>query len=638
MEKDISFIKSLVDNVSKRLKNNSSKQDLVKILGGKTSEPLHHGYSFAVNMYERIKVHAELSEDSYPEKIFRSRAPRMTEDENKYLKDNYKQVTLPVYLDMSNTVNRIFHDANYNLTYQVEESIGDEKTLQEYLETEIPELGSLENYVKTVVKHNKLTDANGYVAVKPKEIQVEVNDDGEIIRDDRILNEPIPVYYSCTQVIAEETDEYVLFLTNEKSEVEYGGKKNQMKGYVFEFYDTENIYIIRQVGKFIDFTFEILLYYNHGEGVLPCIKMKGVPMIVNGKIIWASPFMYAVDLLDLVALNSSYLTVIIAGCVYPYRVMYGDECEFEYTDHAGVKSMCMDGYVNDSAMESKLICPGCKGSGLKSRISPFGVMLIKTPSSVSQGDAPLNQAPMEFVSPSMSTPEFLMKKISSDEMRARNILHLNTSSSNVQGGDSQVNPGAETATGQVMDLKALYAFIKPISDQIFYIWEYLIDRIGFQRYGEKYQRPLLTYPNTFDFYTESDYMNNIAAAVKSGMPPFIVRTMLYNYLKSMFYNEKQTADVFDLIYNSDRIITMSTQDASLALSKGLVERWELILHESALTFVNELVQENENFFDQELEDQKTALIDKAKAKADEVKLLTQTSPQDNIEAILRATG
>jgi len=298
----------------------------------------------------------------------------------------------------------------------------------------------------------------------------------------------------------------------------------------------------------------------------------------------------------------------------------------------------MDGYVNDSAMESKLICPGCKGSGLKSRISPFGVMLIKTPSMVSQGDAPLNQAPMEFVSPSMSTPEFLMKKIASDEMRARNILHLNTSSSNVQGGDSQVNPGAETATGQVMDLKALYAFIKPISDQIFSIWEFLIDAIGFQRYGEKYQKPLLTYPNTFDFYTEADYMNNIATAVKSGMPPFVVRTILYNYLKSLFYNEKQTANVFDLIYNSDRIITMSQQDASLALSKGLVERWEMILHESALTFVSELVEGNADFFEQDFDAQKLALIEKAKAKADEITPLTQSNPQDNIQAILRATG
>lgn len=640
MEHDVKFIENLIGGISKRLKNNSVKQDIIKTLMGKSSEPLHANYNFAVNMYERIKVHAELSEDSYPEKIFRSRAPRMTDDENKYLKDNYKQVTLPVFLDMSNTVNRIFHDANYNLTYQQEDKIGNEKTLQEYLETGIPELGSLENYVKDVVKHNKLTDANGYVAVKPREIPVSINEDGEVVRDDRILNEPIPYYYSCSQVMAEETDEYVLFLTTQKSPVEYGGKKDQNMGYVFEFYDTENIYLIRQIGKFIDFKFEIILYYNHGWEKLPCVKMKGVPMIMNGKVVWASPFMYAVDLLDLVALNSSYLTVIIAGCVYPYRVMYGDECEFEHIDQAGMKNACMDGYVNDSALDTKLICPGCHGTGLKSRISPFGVMLIKTPNLVTQGDAPLNQTPMEFVSPSMSTPEFLMKKIASDEMRARNILHLNTSSSNVQGGDSQVNPGAETATGQVMDLKALYAFIKPISDQIFYIWEFLIDAIGFQRYGEKYKKPLLTYPNTFDFYTESDYMNNIATAVKTGMPTFVVRTILYNYLKSLFYNEKQTANVFDLIYNSDRIITMSSQDASLALSKGLVERWELILHESALTFVTELIEENENFFEQDFEAQKVALIEKAKAKADEIKPESQASgnAQDNIEAILRATG
>ena len=199
----------------------------------------------------------------------------------------------------------------------------------------------------------------------------------------------------------------------------------------------------------------------------------------NGEIIYVSPFNYAVDLLDLVAINSSYLQIVINNCVFPFRVMYGDICEFEYMDRNGERSICSNGMVYDSLRESQISCPSCNGSGLKSRVSPLGVMLLKPRTNTSEGDSGLSQSPMEYVEPTMNTPEFLMKKIDNDELKARNILHLHTS-------NSVVNQGEKLATDMMLDLKALYAFIKPISDQIFGIWEFVANQIGIQRYGENF--------------------------------------------------------------------------------------------------------------------------------------------------------
>ena len=580
-------------------------------------------YVYKVEMMERIKYHAELN--NFPEKLFIAKAPRQTAEELEYIRANYKQVTLPVYLDFQSTISRIFHDTNYSISYPHQESIEGEYSYQEYIEEGLPYYGSLEAFMKFMIPHLKLTDPNGIIAVKPYEINKFENDNGEILVDDSKLFEPTPFYFSCEQIVAEEEDEYYLVELKDKSPVNYYDKIQNI-GRVFEFYDKENIYRIYQVGKYTDNEFVIELYFNHGEGIVPCTKLKGIPSLVQSELVWISPFSYAVDLLDLVAVNSSYLQVVINNCVFPFRVMYGDICEFEYIDRMGERSVCSNGQVYDSSGQRYITCSACNGSGLKSRVSPLGVMLLKPKTNTSEGDSGLAQNPIQYVEPTMNTPEFLMKKIDNDELKARKILHLHTSTSSVTGNE-------KLATDMMLDLKALYAFIKPISDQIFSIWEFIAKRIGYQRYNELFNAPVFTYPISFDFNTEQDYTIQISEAIKAGLPPFILQTILWKYLQAIYYNEKTTSQVFNLIYNTDRLLPFTNDDILLKQSKGLVQKWEIILHDSALTFVDELKKEVEGFFDLSLDEQKQMLIDKAKKVVDNIEgkvISTQMNVVSNI--------
>lgn len=622
-----------IDFIAKKIKQivDTSKGESIKIAGIKTERKGSVNYStnylYKVELMERIKHHAELN--NFPEKIFLAKAPRQTQEEFYYIKENYKQVTLPVYLDFQSTISRIFHDTNYSITYAPQETIEGELSFQEYVETELPYYGSLESYIKFMIPHLKLTDANGIIAVKPYEINRFETEEGEIMVDDSTLFEPIPVYYSTAQIVAEEEDEFYLVECKEKSPVEYYNRIQNV-GRTFEFYDKENIYKIYQVGKLSDNEFVIELYFNHGEGVVPCTKLKGVPSLVHGELVWISPFSYAVDLLDLVAMNSSYLQIVINNCVFPFRVMYGDICEFEYVDRNGERSICSNGLVYDSATEKHITCSSCSGSGLRSRVSPLGVMLLKPKTNTSEGDSGLAQNPIQYVEPTMNTPEFLMKKIDSDETKARKILHLHTSSSNVTGGET-------LATDMMLDLKALYAFIKPISDQIFSIWEFVANRIGYQRYNDAFVPPVFTYPISFDFNTEKDYTAQISEAIKAGLPPFVMQTILWKYLQAVYYNEKTTSQIFNLIYNTDRLLPFTNDDIALKQSKGLVQKWEVILHDSSLTFVDELISENEDFFSMPFEEQKQMLIDKAKAIVNSIDNKTAIGTMNVVDSIMTAS-
>lgn len=564
-------------------------------------------YVEAVNNAEAIRVHAE--HGVFPENLFKHRSPNQTDDEFQYIKHNYKQVTLPVFIDYLSTVGRAFADNNWHISYNEDKQpfVTAGKTFQSYVEKELPVYNSLEFFVKSILPGIKAIDAMGVVVVKPQGLPTVETEEGQILIDSTELIEPTVFYYSSKNVVDFEDGKYFLIELDEKSVVDYGGKK-QTIGRMFEFYDENVIYLVEQFGKFIDQTFEVRIFFQHDLGVVPVKQLMGIPKIVEKKILHQSPFLFAVDNLDLVVLDSSNLQLSKNNSCYPFRVMVGDPCEFE--DKEG--NICSDGYIFSQDNTSKMTCPKCNGSGLKARMGPNGVLLLKPSSGVNQGDGALQQKPLEYISPPVDTLVFIDTCIDKNMDKAKKILHLATSNSNIKAGDNV------TATGQLVDLKALYAFVKNISDQTFSIYDFLLEAIGKMRYGSEFNKPRLIYPDSFDFKTYSDYIVEISEGIKSGLPPFVIHAILYRFLQTM-YNEKETTDVMKLIVETDRCLVMSTDDIDFKLVKNLVAPWEVILHDSAVTLIDELKAGNDKFFEQDFAIQKEQLIELAKNKEEELK-------------------
>jgi hypothetical protein len=111
---------------------------------------------------------------------------------------------------------------------------------------------------------------------------------------------------------------------------------------------------------------------------------------------------------------------------------------------------------------------------------------------------------------------------------------------------------------------------------------------------------------------ESDYMAQINEAIISKQPPFVIQSIIYKYLQTLFYPDVQGQKVFNLISQTDRLLTMTLDEINMKLAKGIVDKWEVVLHDSAINFVNALMMENENFFEQDFQVQMEQLIAKAK--------------------------
>jgi hypothetical protein len=536
------------------------------------------GYNYAAKMYDSILPHTR--PDIYPAHLLSVRAPNQTDAQAEYIRANYKPTTLSVFEDFKATISRAFADQNWSIRYSPElEPIFGEDTFQRYVNQEIERFGSLEAFVKTMLPTLKLIDPNGIIAIEPNDVDTYENEDGEEIISNELIN-PMPEYYSCKSIVGQKYGEYYIVITDDYSKVR-NGSKEEKSGIVLEIYDTMNIWKVYQIGKKSDYTFsEPELYYSHNLGYVPAQKLQGMPQLIGGEINFQSPFITAVPLLDQVILDESYLQISKATSAFPFMVALGEICEF--TDREGNK--CQDGQIFDPINGGYRTCSSCNGSGVKSRFSPTGMLLIKPKTALSEGDSALSGEYLKFVSPPMDTLNFLRIEIEQQMAKARRILHLPSSDETGTIGE------ASTATGSLNKLRALYAFIKPISDQLFNLYEFCLVTMGKMRYGENFGGVNLVYPTSFDISTPSDYLAVISEGVKAGVPPSITFSNVYNYIKAIHYTDEETSAVYDLILNADELLLMSSADIALRVANGTIEKYQDVIHHSAPQLIMELIR------------------------------------------------
>jgi hypothetical protein len=529
-------------------------------------------------MYDSILPHTR--PDIYPAHLLSVRAPNQTDAQAEYIRANYKPTTLSVFEDFKATISRAFADQNWSIRYSPElEPIFGEDTFQRYVNQEIERFGSLEAFVKTMLPTLKLIDPNGIIAIEPNDVDTYENEDGEEIISNELIN-PMPEYYSCKSIVGQKYGEYYMVITDDYSKVR-NGSKEEKSGIVLEIYDTMNIWKVYQIGKKSDYTFsEPELYYSHNLGYVPAQKLQGMPQLIGGEINFQSPFITAVPLLDQVILDESYLQISKATSAFPFMVALGEICEF--TDREGNK--CQDGQIFDPINGGYRTCSSCNGSGVKSRFSPTGMLLIKPKTALSDGDSALSGEYLKFVSPPMDTLNFLRTEIEQQMSKARRILHLPSSDESGTIGE------ASTATGSLNKLRALYAFIKPISDQLFNLYEFCLVTMGRMRYGENFGGVNLVYPTSFDISTPSDYLAVISEGVKAGVPPSITFSNVYNYIKAIHYTDEETSAVYDLILNADELLLMSSADIALRVANGTIEKYQDVIHHSAPQLIMELIR------------------------------------------------
>lgn len=570
-------------------------------------------YKLAVKYKNRILIHSDA--DYFPEQLYTDRAPNQTNDELEYVKRNHKAITYPVFDRYQTAVSRIWNDTNWSISSwgEVDKRFGEENGPQKYFEENYPLFGALEYYYKTIVTDLKSKDPNALIVHRPLEVPIKMNkdgsiefsEDGGIILDQSQTLEPVAFVYGCESVIAYRQGEYALVLTDDHSTVEVGNGRKERSGLVFEFYDENTIYSIRQTGKKSDYTFIASILWVHSLGYLPCSKLKGKPSFVKEEIVYKSYFMPACEPLDIALLDNAYLLISKYRHAFPQKWEYITPCDYASNEHG---STCDKGYIS-TGPDTKAKCPSCQGSGVQRSASPFHTIQMPVPDSFS--DKSMVAAPFAgFITPDIATPEFLDKQVDKNLARGLSILNLDKSNSSVKAGD--------TALGQQIDREEMFAFLLNYSDQVYSLFEFSLKTIQKMRYGTSAEEPKISKPKNFSIRTESDLTAEVAEAKKEGLPDVVIRQLIFEYINTRFSNSDRATRIVDLVFATDRIVTLSTLEISQKIAIGTIAKWEDILHTSIYMWIDDFIKNDPSFFESDFANQQQTIIKIAKTKEMEI--------------------
>ena len=553
------------------------------------------GYRKNVEMMHEAAIHAD---SIFPADLFERIAPNQSGEDFQYIESTYQCITGDVFDDFSNTVKRGL--INGAIEWPKRDS-AEKNPLKEYVKYKIPQFNSLYEFVKSMADR-KLVDANAVIGIHFK--PAAVNAEGEI--EGGIL--PYPTIFTCDRVVFVGDDGEFIVERYEKSIVSEGGTEYKAGKKYLGFAENEYFYA-SQYGVKGDYTFEYD-EYPHGLEFIPAMRLMGVPTIVADKLHFKSPFSNAVPKLNLAALDSANLLVIKRKVTYPTRAFVAQKCRNQKNS-----APCIDGIIkwSDGEKTHSETCGQCHGTGLVGVFGPNSELLISHDDDPNSKQIRASDA-MAYISPSVDTPKFLREEINNYIKAAKEVLHLKA---------QPRTAGGITATEKNIDLKSTEAFIKPISDQIWHLYAFMMDSIGILLLGrEEYEKvkPTIIPAKEFEIITAEDYIYQLAEAKKSGLPSFVISSIIYNMMMAMNFGDSEGMKIFELIQASDRFWTASPDQVALALSRNTAQRWEVVLHDSALPIVIEAIEthvetsEYPSFFDLPMGDQIERIQQLAKSK------------------------
>ncbi len=559
---------------------------------GKLPEPWV-GYAAAWHQRRELGVH--IINGDFPDHLFEKRAPNQTEEELEWLRGNFKQTTLCIYLDLENTVARASHPRNWSIEFDEDTA---SKDVQEYVTTGIKEWGSVHSFMQNAGLRIKLQDAMGIIAVLPSDVSVLQYEDGTQEQDMDAVMDPDIFYFKCEQLWGFEYDKWYLLRLNTNSWVD--SYKKQQTGVLCWMVDGENVWRIEQVGRPSDWKFDIRLEFRHGIGEAPCINLMGTPSVKEGRLIWESPYLAPKDLLDIALMNANYLEASMQTVTYPHTVMIGDPCDFVDTIHG---APCVGGWIDYTKddIQYHVPCAACKNTGQKGRLSRLGKLVINRNPDSTSSDQVTAQNALAFVSPATDTLEFTSSHITRYESKARAIIHL---------PPTEASTGKTTEEAEAHD-KARDAFVKTICDQQFLIHRCIISWMGKMRHGPDWDGFVLRPPTNYDLRTDADHLNEISQAKKNGLAPWRIELVENEYDAGKYGGDPVTLKMLAVISRADRIKNMTMQTVQAEAATGRVMPWEIRLNSDAVSLYQKLLEDSK-FAAKDEGEQVGALIEAAK--------------------------
>lgn len=567
-----------------------TKELAVKYLTGRVE---YHAKKESEKEYTDLKIHMD---GEYPETLLEDRRPNEPQHIKDFRKAIFSHISMPVVNKVVAALGKIRKSADFDVKFDTSKNskvIKKGEELNLYLTKNFPVFKSVDKWAFDVMLKQYLHDANGVIAVFPKEFS----------KEDTQYHKAFPFIFNSTDVINFVEEDWCLLKTHDQITVtlEDGRQINRDKYLLITTYSYE-VWVQNQSND----GWGMIEEFRHDMKELPVWKMGGLSKATKqGSFIWRSRIYPMVPRLNEAVREYSDLQ----ASVVQHLFLESWEIESQRC------SVCNGiGKVPKDGGGGMVKCPNkaCKSGTLIP--SPYETTIYRLPRA---GEQPLPSPPKGYIDRNPEIIKIQDERIDKHEFKALSAINMEFLA------QSPMNTSGES---KKMDREETTSFVHGIAEDVIGNMDKVCYYINLWRNGKVIksreellaQLPVIPVPEKYDLFTSSVLLEEINAARTAKLSPVVMAALEAEYASKKFIHDEQAKNECILIINLDPLPGLSIDEkASELFNKGITET-DFVISCNIKSFVGAAIVEDENFPMLDITKQRQALTKLAQAKTQEI--------------------
>lgn len=573
----------------------------------------HVYHKDTVEIAEKMAVHAD---GLLPKKLLEERRPNEPLEVKEYRCKIFVPKTKPTFSKIFSSLQKIRRSSDWSIRYDGEfPKIAEGETLEEYFDYYYPGFTSLTNWVFTLMLRKYLIDPNAVVYVAPITTDVQPNE----------YLKPIAQVFDSKNVIDFVEGDYAVLL-NPVGAIYYANGEPQ-KGRSYLICTTEQILRYDQVNGRMQYG--LTVNYQHGLGVLPAFKLKGMLVEQNGaQFLYESRIGGVIPELDEAVREYSDLQAAKVLHIYPER---WEITQSECTNCKGTGIRPNPLYTGPGCgCPETTTCTTCHGRAY-TVAGPYNKILIKP---AGMGEQNIPTPPAGYVEKDIDIVKLMEESVENHIYNALAAINFEFLSK---------APLAQSGISKAYDSDEMNNTAHSIAEDIVSSMDNIYWITALWRYGQLYSKddiaemvPSVAVPEKFDILSAAHTQEEIKAAKDSKTNPIIVSALEVDYATRRFNADPEVRDRVQLILTLDPLPNISEDDKMSRLSNKGITLETYVISSNIQMFVQRAIEEDKKFIDLDLEKQKEVMKKYAEEvmKGDEIEIPDDTGLDDEGKPII----
>lgn len=560
----------------------------------------HCHYKESIEQAEAMAVHAD---GSYPCKLLDERRPNEPEEVLSYRKTIFIPKTKPYFSKIMASLSKIRRSSDWSVRYQGEfPRIPEGETLQDYCEYYFPKFTSVTNWMYSVWLKKYLVDPNSVIFIYP-----------ELVTKENEYLKPFPYIFDSSNVIDYIDNDFAV-LVNPEGCI-WHTSKGKFSGKSFFVITTERIQRYDQIdGKG---NYAVALDYEHGLNALPVYKIGALINCTEGdRYLYESRISGIIPEFDEAIREYSDLQAAKVLHIYPER--------WEYTQHECTTCNGTGKRRNPSwyqGCDASIPCDTeCDNKGCyKGYVvaGPYSKIMVRPTNSL-EGQGGIPTPPAGFIEKDVEIVKVQEESID---------RHIHNALASINFEFLMITPLNQSGTAKEVDKDELNNTVHSIAEDMVRNMDWMYWIIATYRYKLQYKEedinnmlPTISVPEKYDILSSTHLEAQLTAAKTNNSNAVIVNALETEYANKAFNNDPAVRDRVELVLNLDPLANISEDDKMSRLSNKGITQISYIISSNIHEFVQRALDEDNDFADKPLADQKAKMVEYAKKLQEENQL------------------